>query len=63
MAEKGFNLSDEYSARYVDHSPHEEECTSSSWEHNKSHIYGSIANCQATPTEINETGAMAKVKI
>ena len=63
MTEKGFNLFDECAARCVHLFPQEEECTSSSWGDSKMYTSGSIANSQRILTEINESGATAKIKI
>ena len=63
MTDKGFNLFDECAARCVHLSPQEEECTSPSWGGSKMYTSGSIANSQRMLTEINESGAIAKIRI
>ena len=63
MTDKGFNLFDEWAARCGHLSPQEEECTSSSWGHSKMYTFGSIGNSQKMLTEINKSGAVAKIKI
>ena len=41
----------------------QEECTSSSWGDSKMYTSGSITSSQRIPTEINESGAIAKIII
>ena len=43
--------------------PQEEECISSSWGDSKVYTSGSIANSQRMLNEINEIGAIAKIRI
>ena len=52
MTDKGLNFIDEYA-----------KCTSSSWEDSKMYTSDSILNSQRTPTEIDQTGAIAKATI
>ena len=59
MTNKGFNVFDEC----VHLSPQEEECISSSWGDSKMYTSGSIANSQRMLTEINGSGAIAKMRI
>ena len=63
MTDKGFSLFDECAARCVHLFPQEEECTSSSWGDSKMYTSGSIANSQRMLTEINESSAIAKIRI
>ena len=63
MTDRGFNLFDECAARCVHLHPKEEEYTSSSWGDSKMYTSGSIANSQRMLTEINESGAIAKIRI
>ena len=63
MTDKGFNLFDTWAARCVHMFPQEEECTSSSWGDSKMYTSGSIASSQRLANEINETGAIAKIRI
>ena len=63
MTDKRFNLFDDCAVRCVHLSPEEEECTSSSWWDSKMYTSGSIANSQSMLTEINESGAIAKIRI
>ena len=63
MADKGFNLFDEGAARCVYLFPQEEECTSSFWGDSKMYTSDSIANSQRMLTEINESGAIDKIRI
>ena len=58
MTVKGFNLFDECTSRCVHLSPQEEECTSY-----KMYTFGSITSSQGMLTEINEGGAIAKIRI
>ena len=60
MTGNEFNVFDEYASRCVHLSPQEEECTYSSWPDRKMYTFDSIANSQRMPTEINESGAIAK---
>ena len=50
MTDKEFNVFDEYASRYVQMSPQEEECNSSSWGDNKMSTFGSIASLQTIIT-------------
>ena len=61
---KGLNLFDDCSGKCVHLCPQEEECTSSSWGHNKMNIPGIIANSQTdrTATKINKNGAVNKAR-
>ena len=63
MTGKGFNVFDECASRCVHLFPQEEDCTSSSWWDSKMYTFGSIASSQRMPTEINESGAIAKIRI
>ena len=63
MTEKRFNLFDEFAVRCVYMFSQEEECTFSSWGDSKMYTSGSIANSQRMLTEINESGAIAKIRI
>ena len=63
MTEKEFSLFDECAARCVHLFTQEEKCTSSSWGDSKIYTSGSIANSQRMRTEINESAAIAKIKI
>ena len=63
MSNKGFNLFDECAVRGVHLSAQEEQCTSSSCGDSKMYIFGSIANSQRMLTEINESGAIVKIRI
>ena len=63
MTDKRFNLFDECAARCSHLGLQEEECTSSSWGDSKMYISGSIVNSQRMLTEINKSGAIAKVRI
>ena len=63
MTDKGFNLFDECAARCVHLLHQEEECTSSYREDSKLYTSGSIENSQRILTEINENGAIAKIRI
>ena len=63
MTDKGSNLFDECASRCVHMSPREEECTSSSRGDSKMYTSGSIASSQRMLTEINESGAIAKIRI
>ena len=60
---KGFNVLNEYASRCVRLSPQEEGCTSSSWGDCKMCTSGSIASSKRLPTEVNESGAIAKIRI
>ena len=64
MTDKAFNLFDECAARSLHLLPQEKECTSSSWGDSKI-IYTSsrIENSQKMQNEINESGAIAKIRI
>ena len=63
MTDKRFSHFDECAARYLRLFPQEEECTSSSWGDSKMYTSGSIANLQKMLTEINKSGALAKIRI
>ena len=63
MTGRGFNVFDECASRCVYLFPQEEDCTSSSWWDSKMYTFGSIASSQRMPTEINESGAIAKIRI
>ena len=54
------NVFDEYASRCVHISHQEEECTSSFWADSKMYTFGSIANSQRMPTDINESSTIAK---
>ena len=62
---KGLNLFDDCAAEYVYLYPQKEECTSSSWEHSKIYILGTMANSKTdrAPTEIDKNDAVVKVRI
>ena len=59
MTDKGFTLFDQC----LHMSSQEEECICSSWEDSKMYTPGSIASSQRMLTEINESGATAKIRI
>ena len=63
MTGKGLNVFDEYASRCVHLSTQVDECTSSFWGDSKMYTFGSIASSQRMPTEINESGAIAKIRI
>ena len=68
LTDKGFNVFDGCASRCVNQSPQEEElqeeeCNSSSSGDSKVYTSGSIASSQRMPTEINESGAIAKIRI
>ena len=67
ITDKGFSVFDGCTSRCVNQSPQEEElqqeCNSSSWGESKVYTSGSIASSQRMPTEINESGAIAKIRI
>ena len=63
MVEKDLNLFDECVAECVHLCPQVEECISSSLGDSKIYTPGTIANSQRMPTEINNDGAIAKVRI
>ena len=65
MADKGWNVFDEFAAECVHLCPQEEECTSSSWGHSKMYAPGTIIKSQTDrmTTKINKNGAVAKVRI
>ena len=63
MAEKGFNLFDECTARCVNLFPQEEDCTSSSWGVSGMYTPRSIANSQRMLIEMNKSGTIAKIRI
>ena len=60
MADKGFNLC---AARCVHLSSQEKESTSKNTQDSKVYTSGGIANSQRMLTEINESGAIAKIRI
>ena len=59
MKDKGFHLFDECTATCVHLSPQEEECT---WGDGKMYASGRIVNSDRTLTEINKSGAIAKIR-
>ena len=63
MVNKGFNLLDEYAARYINLSPLEENAFPRLEWNYKMYTTGSIANSHRILTEINKTSAITKVKI
>ena len=63
MTDKGFNLFQKCATICAHLFPQEEECTSSSWGDSKMYTSGSIANLQKMLTEINKSGALAKIRI
>ena len=63
MAGKGFNLFYDCAARYVHLSPQEEENTSFSWHVSKICTSGSTDNSQRMLTKVNESDAIAKVRV
>ena len=63
MVNKGFNLLDEYAARYINLSPLEENAFPRLEWNYKMCTTGSIANSHWILTEINKTSAITKVKI
>ena len=64
MEDKGFtNLFDECAFRCVYLFHKEEEHTSSSWGNSKMYTSGSIVNSQRMLNEINENGAIVKIRI
>lgn len=62
MADKGLNLFDEWSTECEHLSPHEEECSSSSWGDSKMYKTDTIVNSYGMPTEINKNSAITKVR-
>ena len=62
MAEKGFNLFDEYAARCVHLFPQKEECTPLEGTLTM-YTSSSIANSQSMLSEISKSGAIAKIRI
>ena len=50
-------------AIWVNLFPQEEECISSYWRDSKIYTSGSVANSQGMLTEINESGAIAKIRV
>ena len=62
MADKGFNLFDECTARCVNLFPQEEDCTSS-WGVSRMYTPRSIANSQRMLIEMNKSGTIAKIRI
>ena len=63
MTDKVFDIFDECAARCLHLFPKEEECTSSFWGESKMYTSRSITNPQTMLTEINESGAVAKIRI
>ena len=63
MTNKGFNIFDDCAARCVHLPPQEEECTFSSWGDTKRYTSGNIAYSQRMLAEINESSAIAKIRI
>ena len=63
MSGKRFNLFDECATRLARLSSQEEGCTSSHWRDSKIYTSGSIENSQTILNEINESGAVAKVRV
>ena len=63
MTDKGFDHFDECDVRCVHLFPQEKECTSSSWGGSKVYTSGSIPNSQRMLIEINESGAITKIRI
>ena len=63
MIGKGLNLFDKCTARCVNLSPQEKECTSSSWRDSKMYTSGSTTNSQKMLNEISESGAIAKIRM
>ena len=65
VTDKGLNLFDDCAAECVYLCPQEEECTSSSLGHIKTHTPGTIENSQKNraSTEINKNGAFVKIRI
>ena len=63
MTDKGLVPFNECAARCVHLCPQEEQCPYSSWGDGKMRTSGSITNPQRMLTEINESGATAKIKI
>ena len=59
MTDKGFNLFHQC----LHMCSQEEECICSSWEDSKMYTPGSIASSQRMLTEINKSGATAKIRI
>ena len=49
--------------KFVHLSPQEEECTTSSWRDNKMYTTVRIASLQRILTEINDSGAITKIRI
>ena len=63
ITDKGFNVIDGCTTRCVHLFPQEEECTSSSWGDSKMYKSDSITNSQRMLTEVNESGAVAKIRV
>ena len=63
MTHKVFDLFDECAARCVDLFLKKEEYISSFWGDSKMYTSGSMTNSQTMLTEINESGALAKIRI
>ena len=63
MIDKVFDLFDDCASRCVHLSPEKEECTYSFWGDSKMYTSGSIASSQRMLSEINESGAIAKIRI
>ena len=63
MTDKRFNLFDECGSRCVHLSPQEQQCTISFWGDSKMSTSDSIASSQRILIEINESGAIAEIKV
>ena len=63
MTDKGFNLFQKCATICAHLFPQEEECTSSSWGDSKMYTSGSIANSQRMLDVVNESDAIAKIRI
>ena len=63
MTNKVFNLLNEYAAKRVHLFPQEEKYTSSSWGDSKMYTSVSISKSQRILIELNESGAIAKIRI
>ena len=57
MADKGLNLFGECASRHVNLSPQEKRTSSSGGRGSKMYKFGTIANSQGTPIEINPLSA------
>ena len=62
MAHNGFNLFDECAVRYIYLSPKAKDCASFYWKDSKMYTAASIPNSQKISSDINKTGAIAKVR-